>query len=116
MRQAGVVAGAALYALDNHVDRLAEDHARARALAEGLAEAGLPVDVEATETNFVGIELEPLGLTAAEAKERAAREGVLTSALRPGVLRLATYLGVTDDDVAGAVDAIPRALGARVAA
>src|SRR5439155_6420771 len=52
MRQSGVVAGAALYALDHHVERLAEDHARARALAQGLADAGLPVDVEATETNF----------------------------------------------------------------
>ena len=57
LRQAGVVAAAMLYALDHNVERLAEDHARARRLAEGLAAAGLPVDVEATETNFVGIDV-----------------------------------------------------------
>src|SRR5204862_6693674 len=45
MRQAGVVAAAALYALDHHVDRLAEDHERASRLAEGLGEAGVPVDL-----------------------------------------------------------------------
>ena len=116
MRQAGVVAAAALYAFDHHVERLADDHARARAIAQGLADAGLPVDVGATETNFVGVELEPLGLSPAEAKELIAREGVLVSVLRPGVLRLAAYLGVTDDDVEQAVAAIPRALGARVPA
>src|SRR6266480_3010877 len=62
MRQAGVIAAAALYALDHHVERLAEDHARARRLGEGLAAAGLAVDLDALETNFVGIGLEPTGL------------------------------------------------------
>jgi threonine aldolase len=115
MRQAGMVAAAALYALDHHVERLREDHARARRLAGGLAAAGLPVDPEATETNFVAVELKSLGISVVEAKERIAREGILVSSLRPGVLRLATYLGVTDEDIEAAVDAIPRALGARVA-
>jgi threonine aldolase len=115
MRQAGMVAAAALYALDHHVERLREDNKRARRLAEGLAAAGLPVDPEATETNFVGVELESLGISVVEAEQRIAREGILISSLRPGVLRLATYLGVTDEDIDAAVDAIPRALGARVA-
>jgi threonine aldolase len=115
MRQAGIVAAAAIYALDHHVERLVEDHAHARGLAEGLAEGGLPVDPQATETNFVGIDLEPLGLSVPEARERIAGEGVLVSVLRPGVLRAATYLGVTDEAVETAVAAISRALGARVA-
>jgi threonine aldolase len=111
MRQAGIVAAAALYALDHHVERLAEDHARARALADGLAAAGLAVDPDAVETNFVGIDLGPLGIEQADARARIADEGVLVSRLRPGVLRAATYLGIADDDIERAVEAIPRALG-----
>jgi threonine aldolase len=112
LRQAGIVAAAALYALDHHVERLAEDHERARRLAEALAAAGLPVDLDAVETNFVGLETAPLGLSVDEARARIAEQGVLVGVLRPGVLRIATYLGVTDDDVDRATEAIPRALGA----
>jgi threonine aldolase len=109
LRQAGVVAATMLYALDHNVDRLAEDHARAARLGSGLAAAGLPAE---TETNFVSIELEPLGLTADEAIARAEAEGVLLSRLRPGVLRAVTYLGVEDEDIERAVDLLPRALDA----
>ena len=87
LRQAGIVAAAMLHALDHHVERLADDHARAPRLAEALAAAGLPAEAE---TNFVSIDLEPLGLTAAEACSRAGQAGVLVSSLRPGVLRAVT--------------------------
>ncbi len=110
MRQAGIVAAAALYALDHHVERLAEDHARARRLAQGWAQAGLPVDLEAVETNFVGIELGPLGLSEEEARARVAARGVLLSVLRPGVLRAATYLGIGDEDIDRAIEVVPEAL------
>ena len=60
MRQAGIVAAAGVYALDHHVDRLADDHARARQLALGLAEAGLAVDPDRVETNFVQLDVAPL--------------------------------------------------------
>jgi len=110
LRQAGVVAAAMLYALDHNLERLADDHARARRLAEGLATAGLPVDVEATETNFVGVDVASIGLDAREAKARIAELGVRVGLLRPGVLRLATHLNVTDDDVDRAIELIPRAL------
>jgi threonine aldolase len=110
MRQAGIVAAAALYALDHHVERLAEDHARARRLAEGLAEAEIPLDPPEVETNFVGIDVRPLGVEIPEARARIAERGVLVSVLRPGVLRVATYLGITDEDVERALDAIPGAL------
>jgi len=111
LRQAGVVAAAMLYALDHNVERLAEDHARARRLAEGLAAAGLPVDVEATETNFVGVDLASVGMDTDDARARIAEAGVRVGLLRPGVLRVATHLGVTDDDVDRAIELIPRALG-----
>jgi threonine aldolase len=106
MRQSGVLAAAALYALDNHVDRLAEDHARARRLAEGLAEAGVRVDVSEVETNFVPIP-ETNG-----ALERLRVQGVLLDGLRTGVLRAVTHLGITDDDIDLAIDVIPAALRA----
>ena len=60
MRQAGIVAAAGVYALDHHVDRLADDHRRAKRLALGLAEAGLAVDPDRTETNFVQLDVAPL--------------------------------------------------------
>jgi threonine aldolase len=114
LRQAGIVAASALYALDHHVERLAEDHHRARRLAETLASAGLPVELEQVETNFVALEVAGLGLTVQEACDRIAAQGVLVGVLRPGVLRMATHLGVGDEDVDRAGDAIPRALGALV--
>ena len=61
MRQAGIVAAAGLYALDHNVERLADDHARARRLGEGWAAAGLPVDLEQVETNFVQLDVGVLG-------------------------------------------------------
>jgi threonine aldolase len=116
LRQSGVVAASMLYALDHHVERLADDHARARRLAEGLDAAGVPVDLEAVETNFVGVELAPLGLDHEQATSRLRERGVLAGWLRRGVLRLATHLDVSDDDVEQAIEAIPRALGVRAGA
>ena len=115
MRQAGIVAAAGLYALDNHVDRLADDHANARRLGEGLAEAGLPVDVEHVETNFVLLDVTRLGLTGDEALARLRSEGVLLSfAARTDVLRAVTHLDVTAEQIDEAIVRIPRAFsGAR---
>src|SRR5438046_1354447 len=76
LRQAGVVAAAMLYALDHNVERLAQDHARAARLAHGLAERGLPVDPDAVETNFVGLDVESLGTSVRGAQELIEREGV----------------------------------------
>jgi threonine aldolase len=111
MRQAGIVAAACVYALDHHVERLADDHARARRLGEALREAGVPVDLEQVETNFVQIDLRPIGLGEEEALERLRQEGVaLTPTPNAGVLRAVTHLDVTDDDIERAARAIPRAL------
>jgi threonine aldolase len=112
LRQSGVIGAAMLYALDNHIERLAEDHARARRLAEGLAAAGIELDVDAVETNFVGIDVAPLGLAEAEAEERLRSRGVLVGHLRPGILRAATHLDVSDDDIDAAIEIVPDALGA----
>jgi threonine aldolase len=111
MRQAGIVAAAGLYALDHNVERLADDHANARRLAEGLAEAGVPVDLEQVETNFVLLDVGRLGLEGDEAIARLRAAGVLLSfAVGRGVLRAVTHLGVSREDIEEAVKRIPRAL------
>ena len=73
MRQAGIVAAAGVYALDHHVERLAEDHARARRSRRRSLDAGVPVDLEQVETNFVQIDVAQLGLDARRCA-RPARE------------------------------------------
>jgi threonine aldolase len=111
MRQAGIVAAAGLYALDHHVERLADDHANARTLGEGLAAAGMPVDLEQVETNFVLLDVGALGLGADDAVARLRAEGVLLSfAAHRDVLRAVTHLDVTAEDMEQAVERIPRAL------
>jgi threonine aldolase len=113
MRQAGIVAAAGVYALEHHVDRLAEDHQRARRLGEGLFDAGVPVDLEQVETNFVQVDVAPLGLTPAEALDRLAQQGVgLSMTVHPTILRAVTHLDIGDEDIERALELIPRALGA----
>ena len=110
MRQAGIVAAAALYALDHHVDRIADDHARARRLGEGLVEAGVKVDLDQVETNFVQIDVGP---DRAGAIDRIKERGVLVSTtVHPTIVRAVTHLDISDDDIEVAIEAIPAALGA----
>ena len=112
MRQAGVVAAAGVYALEHNVERLADDHARARRLAEGWAERGMPTDPGAVETNFVQVDAGALGLSTAEAAARLAEAGVgLSATIHPGVLRAVTHLDVVDDDIENAIELAPAALG-----
>jgi threonine aldolase len=110
MRQAGIVAAAALYALDHHVERIADDHARARRLGEGLHDAGVPVDLDQVETNFVQIDVGP---DRPGAIERMKEQGVLVSTtVHPTVVRAVTHLDISDEDIDRALEAIPAALGA----
>jgi threonine aldolase len=111
MRQAGIVAAAGNYALDHHVDGLVDDHRRARTLAEALHAAGVPVDLEQVETNFVQVDLVPLGLDRADALARLSAAGVgLSSTPYSTVLRAVTHLEITDEDIALASARIPEAL------
>ncbi len=96
MRQVGILAGAGLHALDHHVDRLADDHRRARRLAEICAEARPgcvePADVE---TNIVVLHVPDAHALAAGCREA----GVLVGVLAPRLARLLTHLDVGDHDV-----------------
>jgi threonine aldolase len=112
MRQAGIVAAAGVYAFDHHIERLADDHGRARRLAEGLAAAGLPVDLDRVETNFVQLDVGPFGLSKQEAIDKLAAERVgMSATVHPTILRALTHLDITDEDVEAAIERIPRALG-----
>jgi threonine aldolase len=95
LRQSGIAAAAMLYALDHHVERLADDHARAKRLA-----AGIGIDPATVETNFVPIPDEP-GLT-----ERLLERGVGVGGLRPGWLRAVTHLDIGDDEIEQAIGRI----------
>jgi threonine aldolase len=117
MRQAGVVAAAGVYALEHHVERLADDHIRAGRLAGAWHAAGLPVEPTQVETNFVQLDVAPLGLGRDEALARLSEAGVgLSSTIHPTVLRAVTHLDVTDDDVERACALVPAAFGALVGA
>jgi threonine aldolase len=104
-RQAGVLAAAGLIALEQGPTRLHEDHARARALAEGIEEATPgAVDLEQVETNMVLVDTEAVGPPLLEALGRLADLGV-GATHAAGRLRLVTHVGIDDDDVAFALDA-----------
>jgi threonine aldolase len=116
MRQAGIVAAAGVYALDHHVERLADDHARARRLAGSWRAAGLPVDLAQVETNFVHLDVEPLGLTKWQAIEALREVGVgVSSTVHPTILRAVTHLDVSDEDIDAAIERASQALGTRAA-
>jgi threonine aldolase len=105
LRQAGVLAAAGLYALEHHIDRLAEDHARARRLAQGIANApGISLDTVEVPTNMVYVN------THRPAKEFAerlrAQHKVLCIPTGPNRIRLVTHLDVDDEDIERAIGAI----------
>ncbi len=104
MRQAGLLAAAALYALDHHRERLADDHARARRLAEGLAQIpGVSISkLPQTNLLYVGVPDGPGWSAALRA------EGVLCNPTGPAELRLVTHLDVSDADVEAALQAFAR--------
>ena len=109
MCQLGVLAAAALYALDHHLDRLADDHANARLLADRLAGCGA-VRPSVPETNIVMIDLARAGDTAEAVIPKLARAGVLVVPFGARRLRAVTHLDVTRADVERAADLIAATL------
>jgi threonine aldolase len=103
LRQSGIAAAAMLYALDHHVDRLAEDHARARRLAEGIG-----IDPATDETNFVPIPDEP------DLRERLLEHGVRVGGLRPGWLRAVTHLDIGDAEIEQAIERMQEVISVHV--
>jgi threonine aldolase len=104
MRQAGIIAAGALYALEHNIERLVEDHQNARLLAEGVRTSpGLTLDPETVDSNIVIFEIDPDLGTAAAFQARLRDEGVLMNVNGPQRLRAVTHLDVTREQVLEAV-------------
>lgn len=100
MRQAGVLAAAGLVALDTSIERLADDHANARKLAQGLANIdGLQLDPESVHTNIVIFGVDPALATAQELIQALGREGVKAGSPDRGLVRMVTHRQVSSEDI-----------------
>jgi threonine aldolase len=107
MRQAGIVAAAGVYALENHVERLAEDHENARQFAGLVAEIdGIELVHDTTETNMVYIDVAGTNLTAAQVHDRLLAHGVRIGASGQSVMRAVTHIDVSREDVETAAKAL----------
>ena len=110
MRQVGVLAAAGLIALDQMVDRLAEDHANARTLAEALSEmAGVRCDLSRVQTNLVYFDLD---MPAQRFTEECAKRGVLSDSTGPNRIRFVTHYGIDAADIQTALKVCEEALTA----
>jgi threonine aldolase len=102
MRQVGILAAAGQHALTHHLARLAEDHTRARRLAEALEPLGV-VEAAKVRTNLVLLDLTKSPLDAPALTAAAAEQGVLIAAMLPRMARLVTHLDVGDEDIDRAI-------------
>lgn len=105
MRQAGILAAAGIYALDHNIDRLADDHAHARRLADGLEDLGLTVRSK-PETNMVMFEVDDTTAFVAAMKTRS----LLINAVDASRLRAVTHLEIAKEDIDDALGRISEIL------
>jgi threonine aldolase len=111
MRQAGVLAAAALYALDHHIERLADDHRNAQPIAQAIADTpGLRLDPPDAETNLIWFEVEPDLGTARDVAAALKAQGVLVHVGGPHTLRACTHLDVSASQAARAAEVIRKAV------
>lgn len=108
MRQSGILSSAALYGIENHLARLAEDHERAADFAH-VVDRAIAATVMPPETNIVMVDLAP-GLDAANVARKVAREGVLVSVWTPTRLRIVLHLDISEDEARTAALALLDAL------
>lgn len=111
MRQAGIIAAAGIVALEQMVDRLAEDHANARRLAEGLVEIGVfDIRPERVQSNILIFGLATDRFTPAELVARCAKDGLKFQAIEGGQFRMVTHYGIEREDVDAALRILARAV------
>ncbi len=111
MRQSGMLAAAGIYALDNNVARLAEDHANAREFARILAQVqSVVIDADAVDTNIVIFDVAETGWTAPDFARELLKEGIRVSVIGPTLLRAVTHLDVTRAQVVEAAETTAAAI------
>ena len=111
MRQAGILAAAGHYALDNNLPLLNIDHKRAKSIANAIyAVAPKLIDPATVDTNIVGLDLSTLKITASELSAQLKDKGLLASALGPKYLRLVTHLDLIDSDLETVNQVLPQLL------
>ena len=111
MRQAGILAAAGHYALDNNLPLLKVDHVRAKSIASAVAAvAPKVIDPATVDTNIVGLELATLKISASELSNQLKEKGILAGALGPKYLRLVTHLDLTDGDIEVVNQILPQLL------
>jgi threonine aldolase len=116
MRQAGILAAAALYAMDHHIDRMAEDHSNAQLIAQAVMETpGLRLAPPEVETNLIWIDVDQTLGTAKEVSAKLREHGVWIYALGPQRLRACTHLDVSREQAERTAEVIRTVVGRRVA-
>lgn len=111
MRQAGVLAGAGLYALENNFDKLQDDHRRARMLAEGLANGGFTIDLDSVQSNIVMFDVPEQ--SALEFVSAMHSEGVALIPFGPRTVRATLHWQISDDDIGVAISAMTNTLASQ---
>lgn len=108
MRQVGILAAAALYALENHIDRLAEDHHQAQRLAEAIrATEGLSLQTEHVDTNIVFFNIDESLGSADDFCQRLKQQGVRMLPLKRNAARAVTHLDVSAEDIERVAELLP---------
>jgi len=111
MRQAGILAAAGHFALDNNLNLLKNDHKKAKSIAVAVASiAPKTINPEHVQTNIVGLDLDSIIISASELSAQLKEKGVLASALGPKYLRLVTHLDITDSDIEKVNSILPQLL------
>jgi threonine aldolase len=111
MRQVGILAAAADYAITHHISDLSDDHRRAKALATAIAKVDSSlIDPTTVATNIVGLNLKTLGITAAELAQRCKNAGLLIGALGPYFARLVTHRDFDDAQCDQAIEVLRKTL------
>ena len=111
MRQAGILAAAGHFALDNNLNLLKNDHKKAKSIAVAVASiAPKTINPEHVQTNIVGLDLDSIIISASELSAQLKEKGILASALGPKYLRLVTHLDITDSDIEKVNSILPQLL------